>query len=165
MMKKLIVLIALFGLAGCATTGTQQSQVERISPEELAKIMPPAVATLTLDEVVAMSKAGKSSDEIIDKIKATNSRYELSSTQIVDLSKRGVDNKVLDFIQQSNEQAKQNAMADEINKREQAKRKAQEQLARERAFRDPFFYGPPYFYPYGYWRGPRFGLRYGYPYW
>lgn len=180
-MRYLIVLMTLFILSGCASTGTQQSKVERITPEELAKLIPPPVATVSLDEIVADSKAAKSADDIIAKIKNSNSRYELSSTQMLDLNKQGVDAKVLDYIQQSNELAKQNAIAEEMNKREQEKNAAKKQLQRERAlnnnrYYDPFwgsrfggFYGHPYYgygSRFGYRHGSRFGLGlgFGYPY-
>lgn len=177
-MKLLIALtISLLLLAGCASTGSQQTKVDRITPEELAKLIPPPVATVSLDEIVADSKAGKTADEIIAKIKTSNSRYELTPTQVLDLNKQGVDAKVLDYIQQSNELAKQNAIADEMNKREREKLAAQKILKRERdiardqLFYDPFwgprfgaFYGRPYYGPY---RGSRFGwgLSYGNPFW
>lgn len=162
------LITSLFILSGCASTGTQQGQVDRITPEQLAKLIPPAVATVSLDEIVADSKQGKTSDEIIAKIKASNSRYELTPAQTLDLSKRGVDIKVLDYIQQSNELAKQNALADEMNKREQEKRLAQKQLQRERAlmynqyydmYGSPFYYPSyPYYYNRFYW-GPSFYYR------
>ena len=179
----LILMMCVFVLSGCASTGTQQAKIERITPEDLAKLMPPPVATVTLDEIVADSKAGKTSDEIITKIKMSNSRYELTSTQVLDLNKQGVDVKVLDYIAQANELAKQNAIADELNKREKEKRAIQQELKRERQFSrnqfyDPFwgpgfggFYGRPWIGPIGpgarHWRGNRFGwgLNYGYPYW
>ena len=179
---KLGIIIVILLLNACASTGGRQAQVDRITPEELAKLMPAPVATLSLDEIVNDSKQGKTPDEIIAKIKASNSRYALSSTQTVDLSKQGVDVKVLDYIQQSNELAKQNAIADEINKREKEKKIAQSQLQRERDFArdryyDPFwgpgfggYYGRPFLMPIGpagrHWRGSRFGwgLGYGYPY-
>ena len=163
-MKALIAIsLTLMLLAGCASTGSQQGKVDRITPEELAKILPPPVATLSLDEIAADSKAGKIVDEIIAKIKTSNSRYELTPTQTLDLSKQGVDTKVLDYIHQSNELAKQNAIADEMNKREQAKRAAQKQLKRERALAQSYYYdyfdGPFYnpYYHYGY--GPYWGSR------
>ena len=181
-MKHLLVLVvSLFILSGCATSGTKPSQVERITPEELAKLILPAVATVSLDEIVADSKAGKSSDDIIAKIKNSNSRYELTSTQVLDLNKQGVKAPVLDYIQQSNELAKQNIIAEEMNKREQEKMTAKKQLQRERAFNnnryyDPFwgsrfggFYGQPYYgygSRFGHRHGSRFGigLGFGYPY-
>ena len=164
-MKTLIaVSLTLVLLAGCASTGSQQSKLERITPEQLAKLLPPPVATVALSEIVADSKAGKTSDEIITKIKTSNSRYELTTAQTLDLSKQGVDVKVLDYMRQSNELAKQNAIADEMNKREQEKRSAQKQLQRERAlaqsyYNDYFdspFYNPYYHYGYGPYYGSRF---------
>jgi len=152
----MILMVSLLTLSGCASTGNGQAQAERITPEQLAKILPPPVATVTLDEIVAESKQGKTSDEIIAKIKASNSRYELTPTQTLDLSKQGVDVKVLDYMHQSNELAKQNAIADEMNKREQEKRVAQKQLQRERALAQSQYYdyfdGPFYnpYYNYGY---------------
>jgi PBP1b-binding outer membrane lipoprotein LpoB len=163
-MKIIIALmVSILVLTGCASNGSQQSKVERITPEQLAKILPPPVATLSLDEIVADSKAGKTPDEIIAKIKNSNSRYELTTAQTLDLSKQGVDVKVLDYMRQSNELAKQNAIADEMNKREQAKRTAQKQLQRERALAQSYYYdyfdGPFYnpYYHYGY--GPYYGSR------
>jgi PBP1b-binding outer membrane lipoprotein LpoB len=162
------ILFALFMsallLSGCASTGSQQTKVDRITPEELAKILPPPVATLTLDEIVVDSKAGKTPDEIIAKIKSSNSRYELTTAQTLDLSKQGVDVKVLDYIHKSNEAAKQNAIADEMNKREQEKRAAQKQLQRERALAQSYYFdyfdGPYYnpYYHYGY--NPYWGSRF-----
>lgn len=173
----LIFIIGLMLVTGCASTGTQQAQIKRITPEELAKILPPAVATVSLDEIVNESKQGKTADEIIEKIKTSNSRYELTPVQTLDLSKQGVDIKVLDYIHQSNELAKQNAIADEINKREKERAAAEKILKRERdlartRYYDPYwgsrfggFYGHP-FYGYNRGFGSRFGwgLGYGYPF-
>lgn len=158
------LIFGLLVLSGCASNGAQQAKVDRITPEELAKLIPPPVATVSLDEIVGDSKAGKTADEIIAKIKTSNSRYELTSTQVLDLNKQGVDAKVLDYIHQSNELAKQNAIADEMNKREQEKRAAQKQLQRERALAQSYYYdyfdGPFYnpYYHYGY--GPYYGSRF-----
>ena len=156
--KLSILLAIMLALSACASSGARYGNVDsRITPEQLAKIMPPAVASLSLDEIVSDSKQGKTADEIIAKIKASNSRYALTTAQTLDLSKQGVDVKVLDYIQQSNELAKQNAYADEINKREKAKRIAQERLQQEREFmRDDYYYDP-------FW-GPRYGGFYGSPY-
>lgn len=173
----LVLIAAAIFLSSCASNGVRQAEVERITPEQLAKILPPAVATVSLGEVVADSKAGKTSDEIIAKIKASNSRYELTPTQTLDLSKQGVDTRVLDYMHQSNELAKQNAIADEMNKRAKERATAENALKRERdlvrdRYYDPFFgsrfggfYGSPY-YGYGSRFGHRFGfgLGYGYPY-
>ena len=170
-----ILLAAILALSACASSGVRYGNVDRITPEEMAKILPKPIATLSLDEIVNDSKQGKTADEIIAKIKASNSRYELTTAQTVDLSKQGVDVKVLDYMHQTNEAAKQNAYADEINKREKAKRIAQDRLEQEREFYrddfyDPFwgsrfggFYGSPFYgYPYyGNPYGPRWGWGLG----
>jgi hypothetical protein len=164
-MKSLVALIvSILVLSACASTGGQQTKSERITPEQLEKMLPPPVATVSLDEIVTDSKLGKTPDEIIAKIKSSNSRYELTPTQTLDLSKQGVDTKVLDYMHHSNELAKQNAIADEMNKREQEKRTAQKQLQRERAlaqsYYNDYFDGPFYnpYYHYGY--GPYYGSRF-----
>jgi hypothetical protein len=127
-------------------------------------MLPPPVATATLEEVVADSKAGKTADEIIDKIKDTNSRYELTPSQTLDLNKQGVDIKMLEYIYQTNELAKQNTIAEEMNKREQEKRIAQKQLQREPALEQSRYYDDPYYPFYGYYPlyfwGPSFYYRY-----
>ena len=163
-----VLMFSLILVSGCASTGTQQAKIERITPEQLAKIIPPPVATVSLDEIVNDSKQNKTPDEIIAKIKTSNSRYELTTAQTLNLSKQGVDIKVLDYMHQSNELAKQNAIADEINKREKERAAAEKMLKRERDIArsrnyDPFwgsrfggFYGYPY---YGY--NSRFGSRFG----
>lgn len=172
----------LLALSGCATTGNNsptQAEVQRISPEELEKLIPPPVATVSLEELVADAKQGKTADDIIEKIKASNSRYDLTPAQTVDLNKRGLDTKVLDYIHAQNELAKQNAIADEMNKRAKEKAQAEKQLRRERDLArmrsyDPywgFYYGRPWFggpfgyAPYGYGFGPRFGWGMGYGGW
>jgi hypothetical protein len=111
----------LLVLSGCATTGVQEPQIKRISQEELERLMPKPTPNLTLDEIVKLSKDKMPPEEIIAKIKASNSTYELTPSQVVDLNKQGVSPKVLDHIQQAREQVMRDAYADEINKREKAK--------------------------------------------
>lgn len=173
----LILIMTVVFFTGCASTSQPPAQVKRITPEELAKLLPPPVATVSLDEIINDSKQSKTPDEIIAKIKASNSRYELTPAQTLDLSRQGVSTKVLDYIHQSNELAKQNAIADEINKREKERATAEKILKRERdmarnSYYDPFwgprfggFYGSP-FYRYNRGFGSRFGfgLNYGYPF-
>lgn len=146
-------------LAGCATTAMQEPRIERISPEELERLMPKPVPNLTLDEIVKMSQSGTSAQAIIAKIKETNSRYDLSPSESLALSKKGVSAEVLDYIHQAHEQAVREGFADEINKREKEKRLEQERLRREYQLRyhryyDPFWYG-------GYGFGPPWGYRHG----
>jgi hypothetical protein len=150
---KLVGISLLLMLAGCATTPQQPPQIQRISPEELEQIIPKPVPNLTLEEIVHLSK-NTPPELLIEKIKASNSQYDLTPSQVVDLSKKGVDAKVLDYIHASREQALRDSFADEINKREKARLDEQEKLKREyqllyQQYYDPFWgYGcSPYFGP------------------
>jgi len=156
----------LFLLAGCATTTPQEPQIKRISAEELERIMPKPIPNLTLDELVALSKTTPP-EVIIEKIKASNSRYDLTPTQVVDLSKQGVDSKVLDYIHSAREQALRDGFADEINKREKEKQVEKAQLRRQYQYNSQRYYDP--FWGYGgygpYWHtrpyyGPGAGFNY-----
>lgn len=139
-------------LAACASTPQQAPQIQRISPEELERIIPKPEPNLSLDEIVKLSKSGVSPEQIIEKIKASNSGYDLTPSQAVALSKQGVDAKVLDYIHASREQALRDGFADEINKRERAHKAEQEKLRREYQLRSLPYYDPFWNYPYGpYW--------------
>jgi len=153
-MRNLVAVMALLTLlTGCASMGGEQrGEVARITPEEIAKLLPSPIATYTLEEIVADAKQGKSADDIIAKIKETKSRYELTSAQVLDLGKQGVDVAVLDYIQQSNALAKQQAVAEEMTRRKAERTALQQQLLQERMarqqFYDPFFWGPSYHWRY-----------------
>ena len=165
-----LILPLMFGmllLSGCATQSQQAQQIDRISEEELARIMPKPVAVLSLEDIVKLTKEGATADQIIEKIKASSSTYELTPSQSVMLSKQGVDNKVLDYIHENRELAVKNSVADEINKREKNKRIELERLKRQQRqyqyYYDPFCFYPYGFYPYGayYGRHYGFGARFG----
>jgi hypothetical protein len=155
--------VMLLVISGCATQGQQAQQIDRISEEELARIMPKPVAVLSLDDIVKLTKDGATANQVIEKIKTSGSTYDLTPSQSVMLSKQGVDNKVLDYIHESRELAVKNSVADEINKREKNKRAELERLKRQQQmYYDPFCWGYPYgFYPYGGYYRHRFGSRYG----
>lgn len=175
MIRKSLYLLGvsfLLVLSGCATSGHQQNtkspQIDRISEAELARIMPIALATLSLDDVVKLSQTGDSAEQIIEKIKTSNSLYDLTPSQAIALSQQGVDPKVLDYMHTSRELALRNSIADEVNKRDKEKRDALEkikrqQLLQQQRFYDPFcssYYG---FHPYGYGAyGSRFGSHFGF---
>jgi hypothetical protein len=158
---RFLSVVAVFsGLVGCASQPPQPVQIDRISPEQLAALVPPAQSKLSLDEIVTMSKQGKSDADIIEAIKQSQSRYALSASEVLTWHQKGISKGVLDYMQHANALAEQNAIADEINKREKARVEAETRLKRERDMArmrsmDPWFYGP------GYYGGP-WGYR---PYW
>jgi uncharacterized lipoprotein YajG len=153
MMRISILFMVISVLTACAANPATYGSVQRITPQQLAKLMPPAVASVSLDELIADSRQGKSADEIIAKIKASNSRYDLSPTQSIALNKQGLDTKVLEYIHQSNELAKQNAIANEMNQQQIKNQQAQQALQNERDMARQRYYDT--------W--PAFGLSYGYP--
>lgn len=163
---KLLMVFFAFVLAGCASAPKEEPQIKRISAEELEHIMPKPVPNLTMEELVKLSKAGMPAEQIIGKIRESNSRYELTPSQLLDLNRQGVDAKVLDYIHSSREQALRDSFADEINKREQLKKEELDKLERQCRLRssmycDPWGYGySPYYYgPYHpFYYGP--GFRY-----
>jgi S-formylglutathione hydrolase FrmB len=156
----LILISSLGSLVGCATN-QQRSEtppIDRVSDAELSRIMLKPSGALSLDEIVKMSKDGVAPEQIIDKIKASNSYYDLTPSQTVQLSKQGVSTKVLDYIYESREAALKNNIAEEINKRERAKKNAERQLDREQNFYYPYGYGYPYWGSQFYW-GPSIYYR------
>ncbi len=161
-MRRLISGVSLLiMLSGCATTQPQTPQIQRISAEELERIMPQPLPNLSLSELVVLSNSGLSADEIIEKIKASGSRYDLSPSQALQLSKEGVDSKVLDYIHASREQALRDGVAEEINKREQQKQQELERIKREYQLRSYPYYHPYFGYGYYPWRHPRYSPYYG----
>lgn len=145
------VMITLL-LAGCASNPPQRPQIARISAAELEQLLPRPQAPLSLDEIVRMSQAGASAEAIIEKIRESGSRYALAPSQAVELSRQGVDTRVLDHIHAANEQALRDGCADEINKRAEESAKERDALKRELLMR-PYWGYDPFWWPYPpYWR-------------
>jgi hypothetical protein len=178
--KLFFIFAACLTMVACASnsqySGAGSQKIDRISEEELARIMPKPIATLSLDDLVSLTKRGVTADALIEKIRISNSSYDLTPSQIVDLNKQGVDNKVLDYIHTSRELALRNNVAEEINQREKAKRaeldklKQQQLLERQQRMYDPFcgysYYGNPYGYgAFGsrFGHRPGFGASFGFP--
>jgi hypothetical protein len=161
----LATLVATFFLSACATTQLQEPEVKRISPEELEQLMPKAVPNVTLDEIVELSKQGNTPEQIINKLKASNSRYDLSPSEVVRLKEQGVDPTVLDYMHETHENALRENMADEINKREKQRQEELRKLEREYRLRSMPYYDPwwGYWGPGPYWRYP-YGSRFRYYY-
>ncbi len=171
--KPIFILAACLTLGACAS-GSQYSsagspKIDRVSEAELARIMPSPIATLSLDDLVSLTRNGTKADELIEQIRLSNSTYDLTPSQVVDLNKQGVNSKVLDYIHTSRELALRNQVAEEINQREKIKRaeldklKQQQLLDRQMRMYDPFCGYGYYGRPYGYGSfGSRFGHRSGF---
>jgi hypothetical protein len=157
--RTLLISLLALSFAGCATlTGSEGgSRIERISPEELARLLPKPDPKLPPEELVRMSKQGVPAADIIAKIKQTGSRYALSASQAIELNAQGVSKEVLDYIQSAREQELRDRIAEEINLREQ---RHAEQLRREQTLRlNNYYYYDPWWPTY-----PGYGWSYGYPF-
>jgi ferredoxin-fold anticodon binding domain-containing protein len=163
-----VISLALVACAGNAQyLDVNAQKIDRISEEELARIMPKPIAILTLDDLVRLTKEGVNAEQIIEKISMSNSFYDLTPSQVVDLNQQGVDAKVLDYIHHSHELAQRNNVAEEINQREKIKRAELDKLKKQQWLeRQQYMYGPACGYgyyglqPYGYGVfGSRFDRR------
>ena len=116
------------------------------------------IASLSLEEIVTLSKQGLSNTEIIEKIKASNSYYPLTPKEILKLNQQGLSGEVLEHMHASHEAKVQNNVAEEINKRERQKLEVVETLKREQQscrgydrFYPGFGWGGGFGRPYGWW--------------
>jgi hypothetical protein len=87
MKRSLLVLVTaanLLLLAGCAGP---------LAREEVAPVSP--------EQIVAMARAGETTAAIITRIQQSDTVYSLTASQFVQLSKDGVPDAVLDYMQQT----------------------------------------------------------------
>lgn len=78
------------------------------------------------DDVVALARSGASAQEIIARMQESGAVYPLRASQLARLREQGVPDEVIDYMHRT--------YIDEVR--------------REEAFRQSFFYGPLYPYPY-----------------
>ncbi len=78
-----------------------------------ATVQEPERAPLTLAQIVDLSKQGKDAPTIIGEIKLTHAVYDVTASQYAKLSRDGVPDAVLDFMQQG-----QIRMAERAGRRE-----------------------------------------------
>ena len=162
MRKTRLLTLAILSLllGACASTTPRTGEVQRMTPEDIAKIRPVAKPTIPLDEIVALSQANTAPDAIIARLAATSTLYALTPSQIVVLARNGVDQKVIDYMVDAQEKARQATLITQLADRDAA---AAAQLAREREHRlalqrrqDHWNWG----FAYGPW-GPGFGGGWG----
>ncbi len=154
------LLAALLSLGGCAST-QHNGLVTRLTPADLARLTPPPNPKLPLSEVIALAKSALPPDAIIKNLQDTGSFYNLNAQQIVDLSKQGVDQRVIDHLVDAQEKARQATLLTELADRDA---KAAQDLERERNRRRTLQHQYHYSaWPHGYggfggaW-SPRFGF-------
>lgn len=157
MLRSILISTLALSLLGCATASAPRGgTIARLSPDELARMMPKPNPKLPLAELVRMSKEGAAATDIIARIKETGSRYAISASQAIDLHAQGVSVEVLDYVQSAREQELRASLAEEINQREQ---RHADELRREQELRRDGYYYDPWWPAY-----PGYGWNYGYPY-
>jgi hypothetical protein len=145
------VLVACVVLAGCATTTPPAAaRIERMTPEQLAAIRPQANPVVPLAEVVALSVAGTPPADIIKRMRDTQTVHLLTPQQIVELSRQGVDQAVIDYLADAQEKARQARLLTELADRDAAEAKKLANETQRRRAAEQSYYG------YG-------GFSYGYP--
>jgi hypothetical protein len=153
--------LALALLAAACASPRPTTTVERLSPDELARLAPAPKPGLKLDDVVFLTRESVPPAIIIRRLTETGTILALTPAQIVDLGRQGVDQSVIDHIVSTHEKARQATVAGEIAARdaEAAARLAREREARQRAEARHWGYGHP-----GWTLGWGFGWSRGYPY-
>lgn len=111
---------ALLGalLAACASEPATPGRIERAAAGETVLVAAPGA--LTLDEIVARSRAGQGAEEIVAALRATPPRIVIDASQVVELRLRGVDLRVLDHLIDAERQALRDETAAELARRDQA---------------------------------------------
>lgn len=146
---------ALAALGGCAAT-PNQGQVSRLSAQDLARLTPPPNPQVPLAEVIAWSDAGASAQAIIKKLQDSGTFYNLTAQQIVDISKQGVDQRVIDHLVAAQEKARQATLLTQLADRDaRAAQQIEQERNRRRALQQQYHYG------YGGAWGPRHGFGFG----
>lgn len=159
----LLCLAAALLLAGCAGGPRERP----LSAAEIAALAPQSNPVVSLDEIVALSRAGSAPEAIVKKLRDTGTVHNLSPKQIVDLHTQGVAQAVLDYLGAAQEKARQAAQVRQIAERDlQYERLLNEQ----RRQLDPYFYGGYAYGPWGpfgpyprFYGGPRFRGAWPYP--
>ena len=128
----IFMLASVIGLGGCASLNT---------PERMP---------MTLEQVVALAKEGKDAQAIIQQIQASHTMFDATASQYAKLSRDGVPDAVLDFMQSGH-------------------LKMAERQGRREAMHDTWFWGRGYWgwgyssgwapRPYGVWVNGRYYKR------
>jgi len=86
---------AIGGVIGGGTGAVVGAQIKKPTQDAADQ----APVQLTMQQVVDLTKQGVSSDEIITKIKAANSKYFLTADDLSYLQKQGVSQRVIETMQ------------------------------------------------------------------
>ena len=147
--------LLLGACAGVPPDGSSTPRLARLSVEDMARLAPDA-PKLSLDDLVAMAKAGSTPEAIVARFRQSGARFDLTPAQVVDLHARGLPLPVLEAIHEDREKALRADLTQMLVERDQkCGAEVAQERQRARSAVDPFcgpaFYGPlrPYpVYPY-----------------
>jgi hypothetical protein len=116
-----LIFAAAVALSGCAATPpAQPPKLERLTGAALDAKIPPPVATVSTDDIVAMAKRGESAPGIIAKIDASHSHYRLRAAGIAAMMNAGVPASVIDHMIETERRRIFDDMAADIARRDEA---------------------------------------------
>jgi hypothetical protein len=136
--RLLATALAAATIAACAAPRGEPPRLLRLSPEEAARVGLDPPRPVTLDEIVADTRAGRPAGEIVRRMRETASVYRPTAIEIERLQAAGVAREVLDFM----------TAGQRAEEAEAQRRRAAEEEARRRAY-----WADPY-WPHGPYRGP-----------
>lgn len=147
--------LLLGACAGVPPDGSSTPRLARLSVEGMARLAPDA-PKLSLDDLVAMAKAGSTPEAVVAHFRQSGARFDLTPAQVVDLHARGLPLPVLQAIHEDREKALRADLTQMLVERDQqCSAEVAQERQRARSAVDPFcgpaFYGPlrPYpIYPY-----------------
>ena len=87
--------VAIGGAIGGGTGALVGAQIKKPTQDTSTQVP----AQLTMQQIVDLTNQGVSSDEIIAKIKAANSKYSLTADDLSFLQKQGVSQRVIETMQ------------------------------------------------------------------
>lgn len=167
-LRALPVLLAML-CGGCASTQVAGgAQPQRLTAAQVARLSRPAVRPLSAAQLVELARQHPDAGFLEDRIRDHGVDFELDARQVVDLQRQGVPIEVLEHLRQAQLQAQLQARLHAQAMAQEAREDAlRQQLARERAWRDPYLYDPWWPHPWLGWyphrHGPdaSFGLWWG----
>lgn len=129
-----IIVLAAAMLSACASDGPRPGEIQRLTPEQVAALKPAPNPKVPLEEIVALSKSGVAAEAIIKRLQETATIHNLSAQNIIDLGREGVDRKVIEFLAEVQEKARQSALATQLADRDaQHARELEQEQQRRRA--------------------------------
>lgn len=116
MFKNTFIILSLLSLVGCASVQEKpQAQViDRLTEEQLASMMPKPVSQLNYESLLALAKSGSTPAQMIEKLKETDTSFDLTPQQVLSLHKSGIDVSVLEYLHTSRQKATQNNIANTV---------------------------------------------------